>query len=75
MSQSKKSAALRSKNDSRRARDGKRVESTGEAARRAAVRRVLAGRKVDPDTARIIEETAVTYARASCRPLGDTTYF
>jgi hypothetical protein len=64
MSQSKKSAALRSKNDSRRARVGKPVENAENAARRAGVRRVLAGRKVNPDTARIIEETAVTYARA-----------
>ncbi len=64
MSRTKKNAALRSKNDSRRARNGKHVETASDAARRAAVRRVLAGRKVDPDTARIIEETAVAYARA-----------
>ncbi len=64
MNRTKKSAALRSKVEGRRAPKATRIENASDAARRSAVRKVLAGLVIDPDTARIIENTAVKYARA-----------
>jgi hypothetical protein len=64
MSRAKKTATLHSKNDSRRAPGEMCADNAESAERRAAVRRALAGRNVNPGTARIIEDTAVIYARA-----------
>jgi hypothetical protein len=60
MSETRKTAPLRSKIESRRAQTPAKEETS----RRTAVRKVLAGREVNSDTARIIEDTAVKYARA-----------
>jgi len=64
MTDAKKSAALRSQSEDRRARQEKRIDAADGTARRLAVRKILAGRDINPDTARIIEDTAVKYARA-----------
>jgi hypothetical protein len=62
MSRAKKIAPLHSKVDRKRSPVAKRTEV--DEARREAVRRVLAGRDIAPDTLRIIENTAVKYSRA-----------
>jgi hypothetical protein len=64
MTDVKKSAALHSQNENRRATQEKRSDAADGTERRLAVRKILAGRDIDPEAARIIEDTAVKYAPA-----------